>query len=431
QELTALINSHMHRYLLPALFISLIFITACRVNQEPTSSKQPLPSTIEFVDGPSIQVVDSSGEPVEIPPSVPEELKLIWEAWEYLGDDYVDKSLLDPQSFSEEAIRGMLQVLNDPQTAYVSPEVLEGSFGDTFDGEFEGIGAHVSMNTAGKIVIVSPIPGGPAEKAGIKAGDIIVEVDGNSIEGLSLLGVVTKIRGPKGTLVSLLVKHLGDLDPVRIEVKRGVIPLTSVILRSQPNDRFAHIRISNFYPDTTKQLIAMVNTSISQGAEGLILDLRDNPGGPLNVAVELTSQFLTDGLVLYDIDGNNRKREWKVQPGGAITELPMVVLVNQNSASASEVVAGAIQDHKRAPLIGGHTFGKGSVNILRPLSNGGGLYMTVGHWYTPSGRLIQKDGLTPDIEVVSRNPREADIAQLRRAQEELELIVDEEKDLDS
>ena len=212
-------------------------------------------------------------------------------------------------------------MLNDPQTSYVSPDVLGGSFGDTFDGEFEGIGAHVSMNAAGKIVIVSPILGGPAEKAGIKAGDVILEVDGKSIDGLSLLGVVTKIRGPKGTIVSLLVKHLGDLDPVNIEVKRGLIPLTSVILRSQPNDRFAHIRISNFYPDTTNQLIAMVNNSINNGAEGLILDLRDNPGGPLNVAVELTSQFLTEGLVLYDIDGNNRKREWKVQSGGAITDL--------------------------------------------------------------------------------------------------------------
>lgn len=419
-----MISLHKHRYLLPALLFSLLFTTACEIVGKVTSSKESPSSAIEFADGPTIQVVDSSGEPVEIPPNVPGELKLIWEAWKYLGLDYVDKSLLDPESFSEEAIRGMLRVLNDPQTSYVSPDVLGGSFGDTFDGEFEGIGAHVSMNAAGKIVIVSPIPGGPAEKAGIKAGDVILEVDGKSIDALSLLGVVTKIRGPKGTIVSLLVKHLGDLDPVNIEVKRGLIPLTSVILRSQPNDRFAHIRISNFYPDTTKQLIAMVNNSINNGAEGLILDLRDNPGGPLNVAVELTSQFLTEGLVLYDIDGNNRKREWKVQSGGAITDLPMVVLVNQNSASASEVVAGAIQDHKRAPLIGDRTFGKGSVNILRPLSNGGGLYMTVGHWYTPSGRLIQKGGLTPDIEVESRDPREADIAQLRKAQEELERIVD-------
>ena len=428
-----------YRYLAPALLLFVFIFAACGDDNgtspggdpaaapslaEPRDAPAAADTVAETADEPTMPDVNPMDTPIDIPADVPEELGLIWEAWKYLGLDYVDKSLLDPEAFSEDAIRGMLRVLDDPQTSYVSPEVLSGSFGDTFDGEFEGIGAHVSMNAAGKVVIVSPILGGPAEEAGIRPGDIILEVDGESIEGLSLLGAVTKIRGPKGTIVVLVVKHLGDLDPVEIAVQRGVIPLTSVILRSQPDDRFAHIRISNFYPDTAEQMVEMVKEAVDQGAEGLILDLRDNPGGPLDSAVELASEFLTEGLVLYDIDGNGRKREWNVRSGGAVTDLPMVVLVNQNSASASEVVAGAIQDHDRASLVGGHTFGKGSVNILRPLSNGGGLYLTVGHWYTPSGRLIQKDGLTPDIEVENRDPREEDIAQLRKAQEELERIVD-------
>ena len=423
------------RYLTPALLLLALLFVACgddgsgaavdpaavpaASGDAPTAADR----ATDTADEPVMPDVNPLETPIEIPEGVPEELGLIWEAWKYLGLDYVDKSLLDPEAFSEEAIRGMLRVLEDPQTAYVSPEVLSGSFGDTFDGEFEGIGAHVQMNAAGKVIIVSPIPGSPAEEAGIRPGDIILSVDGESIEDLSLLGAVAKIRGPRGSTVVLLVKHLGDLDPVEIAVQRGVIPLTSVVLRSQPDDRFVHIRISNFYPDTAKQMVQMVNEALDQGAEGLILDLRDNPGGPLDAAVEFASQFLTDGLVLYDIDGNGRKREWKVRPGGTITDLPMVVLVNQNSASASEVVAGAIQDHNRAPLVGSQTFGKGSVNILRPLANGGGLYITVGHWHTPLGRLIQKDGLSPDIEVETRNPREADIAQLRRALEELERTV--------
>ena len=383
----------------------------------------PVESAATAVDEPAMPSVIPPLESIEIPDAVPEDLRIIWEAWSFLGRDYVDRSKLDAEAFSEQAIRGMLRVLEDPQTAYVSPEVLSGSFGDTFEGEFEGIGAHVSMNAAGKVVIIGPIPGSPAEEAGIRPGDIIIEVDGESIEGLSLLEAVSKIRGPNGSTVILLVKHLTALDPIEIAVKRGVIPLVSVVLRSQPEDRFAHVRITNFYPDTVQELIEAVDKAKNDGAEGLILDLRDNPGGPLESVVQVSSQFLNDGLVLYDVDGNGRKREWEVRKGGKITEIPMVVLVNGNSASSSEVLAGALQDHGRAVLIGSSTFGKGSVNILRPLSNGGGLYITVGHWYTPAGRLIQYEGLEPDIEVTSRDPRDADVAQLRKAKEELELLV--------
>ena len=372
------------------------------------------------------QVTESEPLPA-LPSDVSEELKIIWEAWQHLNRDYVDLSMLDPEAFSEQAIRGMLKVLEDPQTSYVSPDVLSGDFQDVFRGKFEGIGAHVTMNRAGKLVIVAPIDGSPAEAAGIRPGDIVLEADGESLEGLSVLEAVAKIRGPKGTTVRLMVKHLGAIDPIEIDVVRGVIPLTSVFLRSQPGDRLAHIRISNFYPNTIIQLQRTIRGVLDEGAEGLILDLRDNPGGTLDSVVDVASQFLEDGLVLYDVDGRGHRNEWKVRKGGIAKDIPMVVLMNEFSASSSEVLVGALQDHDRATIIGAQSFGKGSVNILRTLSNGGGIYITTAHWYTPLGRVIQEDGLDPDIEVTARDARDADVKQLERAIQELELLVDAKK----
>ena len=376
-------------------------------------------------DFPEFPEVTPAERTLEMPPEVPEELKIIWEAWQFLAQDYVDRSKLDPEASSEGAIRGMLRALGDPEMSYVSPEVMKGVFQDVFRGNFEGIGAYVQMNAAGKLVIVSPIEGGPAEAAGIRPGDIVLEVDGESLEGLGVLEAVAKIRGPRGGLpVKLLVKHLGAIDPVVIEIIRGRIPLTSVLLRSEPGDRLMHVRITNFYPNTVDQLKEVILKAVSEGAEGLILDLRDNPGGTLDAVVDVASQFLDDGLVLYDVDGNGRRNEWRVRAGGVATDIPMVVLVNAGSASSSEVLVGALQDHKRAKVIGVSTYGKGSVNILRQLSNGGGLYITIAHWYTPLGRLIQEEGLEPDVEVEDRDRTEADVKQLKRAIQELEELVE-------
>jgi carboxyl-terminal processing protease len=390
-----------------------------------SSGTQDAAAQTAGLESPEFPEIVEPKNPVARPDAVPEDLGIIWEAWSYLLKDYVDTSQLDSEQFSEQAIRGMLRVLGDPQTSYLSPEVVKGSFQDIFRGDFEGIGAHVNMNRQGKLLIVSPIPGGPAEAADIRAGDIILEVDGESIEGLSLLEAVSKIRGPKGTTVTLLVKHLGAVDPVLISVERGVIPLVSAILRSQPGDRFAHVRITNFYPNTPEALREIIVKAIAEGAEGLILDVRDNDGGTLDAVVDIASMFLEpeDDLVLYVEKGDGTRTNWRVRDNEAAQDIPMVLLVNERSASSSEVLAGALQDHERATVIGTNTFGKGSVNILRPLSNGGGLYITIAHWYTPLGRLIQGDGLTPDIVVENRVPRDADVQQLRRAIEELELMV--------
>lgn len=390
--------------------------------QAPTSSSG---ATTNSSDEPSFPNVVVYEDDIEPPRVVPTDLGLVWEAWEHLNRDYVDRDKLDPELAAEYAIRGITSILGDPQTAYVGPDVLKGQFGDVFEGEFQGIGAHVQMNARGSLVIVSPIEGGPAAAAGIKPGDIILEVDGESLEGLGVLEAVAKIRGPKDSIARLLVKHLGALDPEIVEVRRAVIPLESVYLRSEPGDDFIHVRVTDFYPQTADKLRAVVKQELSAGAKGLILDLRNNGGGLLTASVDIASQFIEDGLVLYVVEGNKRRTDYQVRSDNRnfFTDIPMVVLVNGGSASASEILAGSLQDHKRATVIGDTTFGKGSVNWLRNLSNGGGLYITIAYWYTPDGRLIQGEGLEPDIKITERDAQEADVAQFKRAVEELEKLT--------
>jgi carboxyl-terminal processing protease len=250
---------------------------------------------------------------------------------------------------------------------------------------------------------------------------------------------VSKIRGPSGSEVQLLVLHLGAIDPVTVSVKRGVIPLESVLLRSEPGARIAHIRLTNFYADTAEILSDTIQQAVDDGAEGIVLDVRDNPGGLLRSVVDIVNLFLDEDdlraqfgdadvptemkdppVILFERDGEGRQNNWRVGDDAPFPDLPIVLLANANSASASEILVGALQDYGRAAFVGDTTFGKGSVNILRQLNNGGGLFLTFAHWYTPSGRLIQNQGLEPDVEVVSRDARTAEVNQLESAVEVLE-----------
>jgi len=324
----------------------------------------------------------------------PEELRTVEEVWWLLSEDYVNNDALDPEKLSRGAIEGMLEALNDSHTSYFESYDFLVSGG----GSFEGIGAVVTMED-GEFTVVSPIAGGPAERQGVRAGDKILEIDGETTSGMSLTEAVLKVRGEVDTTVILLILHQNENTPVTIEVVREEITIDSVYLDMLP-DNIAHIQITRFADETSDELITALSDAIESGAWGIILDLRGNPGGFLDVTVDVASEFLDGGIVLYEADeAGNIIKEWSASSGGLAIDLPIVVLVDGGSASGSEVLAGALQDSERATLIGTETFGKGSVNVVRKLSDGSALVITKARWLTPDHHMIEGVGLTPDIEV--------------------------------
>lgn len=351
-------------------------------------------------------------------PELPAEFNTLGEVWELLTEDYVNNEALDPEELSRGAIEGMLEALGDPYTSYLESYQLASS---DLEGSFEGIGAIVSIED-GELTVVSPIAGGPAERQGVRAGDKILEVDGEPTSEMNLIEAVLKIRGDKGTTVTLLILHQGETTPVAIEIVREEIKLDSVYLDMLADD-IAHIRITHFSERTLVELTSALTDARQSGARSIILDLRGNPGGYLDVVVDVASEFLDGGIILYEADSEGDIiEEWTASSGGLATDLPLIVLVDGGSASGSEVLAGALRDHERATLIGTKTYGKGSVNILHELSDHSALYVTTARWLTPDRHLIEGVGLIPDIEV---EITEEDIAsgrdpQLERAIEYLQ-----------
>lgn len=331
-----------------------------------------------------------------VPQEVPEEFNTLWEVWQLLLQDYVNKEALDPEELTQGAIEGLLEALGDPYTYYLDVETYELALSG-LEGSFEGIGAFVTMEE-GQLTVVSPIAGTPAEEAGIRAGDRILEIDGETTSGMTLTEAVLTIRGPQGTMVTLLVLHQGETDPVVIEIIRERIDVDSVYLEMLP-DNIAHIKITYFSLHTSGELSAILNDALNDGAVGIVLDLRGNPGGYLHIVVDVASEFLSGGVVLYEEDSEGNLQAWNAKLGGLATDLPLAVLVDGGSASASEVLAGALQDRERAPLIGTTTYGKGSVQVIRELSDGSALYVTTARWLTPNGRQIEGEGLDPDFVV--------------------------------
>jgi carboxyl-terminal processing protease len=292
------------------------------------------------------------------------------------------------------AIKGMVEALDDPYTAYLDAETYQLSL-RSLEGKFEGIGAYVAVED-GQIVIIAPIADSPAERAGIRAGDVILEIDGRSTSGMSLAEVVLHIQGPKGTAVSLSVLHQGEIEPEVIEIVRAEIELPSV--RFEMREDIAYINITYFSERTAEELSPVLESITQQAATGIILDLRSNPGGFLETVIDVAGFFLKEGVVIDVVDNEGKHTPSSVRPSQIATGLPLVVLVDGYSASGSEVLAGALQDHGRATIAGTKTFGKGSVNILRQLEDGSGLYITAARWLTPNGRLIEGKGLYPDYE---------------------------------
>jgi carboxyl-terminal processing protease len=331
------------------------------------------------------------GEKTSTPPQL--DLNLIERAWNIIQLDYVDKSKIDANKLTQGAIKGMVEALDDPYTSYLDTTAYE-LWVRSMEGKFEGIGAYVEEKDK-QITIVAPIAGSPAEEAGLRSGDVILEINGKSTEGMSLIEAVLNIRGPTGTSVTLGVLHQGETEPQEISIMRTEIELPSVSFEMKGDT--AYIKITYFSERTAQELTPILEDMT--GATGIILDLRNNPGGLLETVIDVAGFFLREGVVVDVVDNQGKHTAYRVKPSKLVTDLPMVVLVNGYSASGSEVLTGALQDYGRATIAGSKTFGKGSVDVLRQLSDGSALYITTARWLTPNGRLIEGKGLPPDYEL--------------------------------
>jgi carboxyl-terminal processing protease len=323
-----------------------------------------------------------------------------------LEQKYVDPDLIDEQTLYQSAITGMLQTLPDSGTFYVDPNTVKTSVGPS--GKFDGIGATVAEQN-GQIIIVAPIENTPAERAGIKAGDVILEVDGESTSGWTQEKAVLRIRGQRGSKVTLKVRH-NDGQEQTIEIVRDEIKVQSVTTQPPGGalkdgtgtliDDVGYIHIREFTEQTADEMHKALQDIVASNKRGVIIDLRNNPGGLLSATVDVASEFVGGGtLLLTEQERDGKETRFTAHDGGVATEIPVVIILNRFSASGSEVLAAALHDNDRATLVGEKSFGKGTVNISNKLKDGGELYVSIAKWLTPNGTQIDGVGIRPDIQV--------------------------------
>lgn len=328
----------------------------------------------------------------------PSEFAVFWQAWDIVHRHFVDRSALDPTQLTYGAIRGMVNALGDEgHTTFLTPEEFSREQTD-ISGEFSGIGAQLGVKDHLPIII-APFDGSPAAQAGVKAGDIILKVNGEDVTTLSLNEIAKRVRGKAGTKVVLTVLHPNESESQDITIIRGDIKLPAATWAMIPGTHVALIRMSQFNANLEDDVKAAITEAKASGATALILDERNNPGGLLDQAIKVTSQFLKDGNVLQQADAEGHRQIYPVEPGGIAPSIPIVVLINGGTASAAEIFAGAIQDHQRGTLIGETTFGTGTVLEPFKLEDGSALLLGTSEWLTPNGRLIYKHGIEPDIKV--------------------------------
>ena len=343
-------------------------------------------------------------EPAETPKDAPQNFDFFWiTVNELLKDCNGDVPPADELVYT--AIDGVIQRLDDRHTSILSPKEAE-EFRIDMSGSFEGIGAIVDLAEDGGVIIVHPFPDSPAEKAGLRPDDVIIAVDGQDITDMALDEAVRLIRGPAGSTVVLTIRRESEPEPFDVSVTRARIEIP-VIESEILDDNILHVRLFDFSARAADEMRRALEEGKKQGVKGLILDLRGNPGGRLDIAIDIASMFIEDGVILEETGHRNFTH---MATGDVIfPDIPMAVLVDRGSASASEIVAGAIQDHKRGVLIGEQTFGKGSVQSLFNLSDGSILRVTTARWFTPNGRQIDGEGLTPDLIVAANEEVEEDL----------------------
>lgn len=365
---------------------------------------------------------DEGAHPVgDVPTAQQERIKLFWEAWHLIEEHFYYTEPLDYDAMVQGATAGMVETLGDDHTAWLDPQTAR-LMSEDLSGTFEGIGATVDM-VDNRLTIVRPLAGSPAERAGLRAGDVIVAVDGRPLGKTTLVEAIMLIRGPAGSTVRLQVQRPKDgrLEEFELEVRRERITLPTVESKILSGG-VGYIRLTEFNSLAAGEVQKALRELNRQGMKGLVLDLRDNPGGYLDAAVEIADEFLEEGLIVTERDREGEGNDYSARRGGLATEIPLVVLVNGASASASEIVAGAIQDQGRGTLIGEQTFGKGSVQMTFALRDGSSLQVTVARWFTPSGRLIDGEGLMPDI-VVPLTAEDSDAGRDPQLARALEFLV--------
>jgi len=343
----------------------------------------------------SLPVGSGSGREIS-PEEVPAEFVTFWEAWSFLNDKFYGEIPADSERVYG-AIRGMVASFGDQNTAFIDP-TRAAVMSENISGSFEGIGATIRLDEVGRLIVVDPIPERPAFKAGLRPDDIILEVDGQSIENLSLFEAVLLIRGPAGSEVVLTVFREGQLKPFEIAIVREEIEI-EVVESEMLSDDIGYVRLAQFSNGAADKIFEEATDLIDQGASSLVFDLRSNPGGLLSEAVAVSSLFLDEGTVVIERLKDQEDKRFEVDGRHLDVNIPLVVLVNAGSASASEIVAGAIQDHERGTVLGEQTFGKGSVQLPHNLSDGSELRVTIAEWLTPAGRQIHGEGIAPDIVV--------------------------------
>ena len=329
-----------------------------------------------------------------------QEFDVFWEAWDRIEESFIGE-IPSAQERTYGAIRGSMADLQDPYTVFIEP-VARAEERQSLQGTFGGIGALLSRPEEGGPIILEPIPGNPAEKAGVLLGDILLAIDGVEITPeVSVAEVRDMIRGETGTAVILTVLHEGQTEPVDLEIIRAEILDPSVSYRMAGDEaNIGYIRLARFSGESAKEVADAITDLQSQGAQSLILDLRNNGGGLLNAAVDIADLFLSDGPILYQVSRDEGEREYLATSETLAPDIPLVVLINGGTASASEIVAGALQDRGRATLIGDHpSYGKGSVQLVYDLSDGSSVHVTSARWFTPDRHQIDQQGLQPDISV--------------------------------
>lgn len=351
-----------------------------------------------------------------------------WEVWKRLEKSYVDPSKLDYAEMTWGATQGLAQSLGDPYTQYLPPEENK-TANEDLNGSFFGVGIELGYRD-GTLAVVAPIAKSPAEMAGVKAGDLILHIkdDKKKLDvdtvGMSLSTAVTNIRGEKGSPITLTLYRDGGDKSFEVSIVRDEIVVPSVELSfvERGGKKYAHLELHKFGGRTDKEWSSKVSEIIAARPAGVILDLRNNPGGYLDGAVYVTSEFLKQGVVVKQ-EGRSSSETYSVDRKGSLTEIPLTVLINKGSASASEITAGALQDNKRAKIVGEQSFGKGTVQEVQDLSDGSSLHVTVAKWILPSGRWIGKEGITPDVKAEDL-PAQAGNLETKDVDEQLEAAID-------